>query len=101
MVHVEIFLGGETGEETVGARDSDGVVERFDTYKFESSNYYDIKYHFRSLDTWLQGVRKSFCSEHEWRDPLLDYNINKFSIFKVDSFDDGVIITYYYSSLFN
>jgi len=88
MVHVEIFLGGKTGEETIGARDSDGVVEIFDTYKFTSSNYYDIVYHFRSLDTWLQGIRKSHCSEHEWRDPLLDYNANKFSIFRVEEFED-------------
>ncbi len=91
MVHVDIYLGGETGKSTIGARDSDGVVSIFDTYEFESSNYYDIKYHFRSLDTWIQGIRKSYWSEHEWSDPLLDVNPNKFTIFKVDDLDDGVI----------
>jgi hypothetical protein len=58
MVHVEIFLGGETGEQTVAARERYGVVEIYDTYKFESENYYDIKYHFRSIDPWLQGKNK-------------------------------------------
>jgi hypothetical protein len=55
---VEIFLGGKTGEETVGARERFGVVEINDTYKFVSENYYDIKYHFRSIDTWLRGIHK-------------------------------------------
>ena len=58
LVHVEIFLGGKSGEETIAARDRDGVVSYFDTYQFESSNYFDIKYHFRSLDTWLMGIHK-------------------------------------------
>lgn len=58
MVHVEIFLGGQSGEETVAARDRFGVVEINETYKFTSENYYDIKYHFRSIDTWLRGIHK-------------------------------------------
>ena len=58
MVHVEIFLGGKTGEETVAARERYGVVEINDTYKFASSLYYDIKYHFKSIDAWLRGIHK-------------------------------------------
>lgn len=58
MVHVEIFLGGPTGEQTIGARWNNGVVSIFDSYKFVSKTYYDIKFHFRSIDTWLQGVCK-------------------------------------------
>ena len=60
-MHVEIFLGGETGEQTVGARERYGVVEIHDSYKFVSDNYYDINYHFRSIDTWLRGIHKYFC----------------------------------------
>ncbi len=55
MVHVEIFLGGETSEETISARKKDGVVSINDSYKFISENYFDIKYHFKSIDNWLNG----------------------------------------------
>jgi hypothetical protein len=58
MVHVEIFLGEKSGEDTVGARERFGVVEINETYKFTSENYFDIKYHFRSIDTWLRGIHK-------------------------------------------
>jgi NADH:ubiquinone oxidoreductase subunit 2 (subunit N) len=34
MVHVEIFTGGETGEQSIGARWQKGVVQFFDSYKF-------------------------------------------------------------------
>ena len=56
MVHVEIFYGGETGEQTIGARWFKGVVSIFNSYKFTSEKYYDIQYHFKSIDTWLQGI---------------------------------------------
>lgn len=85
LVHVEIFLGGEnTPERTIGARDRFGVVEYFDSCQFTSDNYYDIKYHFRSIDTWLRGIHKSYCDEHKWHDELLDNVSNKFSVFKID-----------------
>ena len=58
MVHVEIFLGGPTGEQTIGARYNKSVVSIFDSYKFVSKSYYDIKFYFRSIDTWLQGICK-------------------------------------------
>ena len=83
MTHVEIFLG--EGEKTIGSRDSDGTVEIFDTFQFMSEKYYNIKYHFKSIDTWLKGIHKSFCSEHKWHEAdtkLLDRDkVNKFSAF--------------------
>lgn len=66
LVHVEIYLG--EGEKTIGSRDSSGVVSIYDTFQFESSNYYNIQYHFKSIDTWLKGIHKSFCKVHRWTD---------------------------------
>eukprot|EP00002_Diphylleia_rotans_P037750 TRINITY_DN8472_c0_g1_i2.p1 TRINITY_DN8472_c0_g1~~TRINITY_DN8472_c0_g1_i2.p1 ORF type:complete len:234 (+),score=42.42 TRINITY_DN8472_c0_g1_i2:55-756(+) len=60
MVHVEVFIGGKTGEQTIGARLQKGVVQVFDSYRFSSSNYGDMKYHFCSIETWLDGVCKRF-----------------------------------------
>ena len=83
MTHVEIFLG--EGEKTIGSRDSDGTVDIFDTFQFMSEKYYNIKYHFKSIDTWLRGIHKSFCSEHKWHEAdfkLLDKDkVNKYSAF--------------------
>ena len=59
MVHVEIFVGGETGKESIGARRKGGVVQLFDDFRFESKRFYNTIYHFRSLDTWLDGVCES------------------------------------------
>ena len=64
VVHVEIYLG--EGEKTIGSRDSSGVVSIYDTFQFESETYYNIEYHFKSIDTWLRGIKKSFCKEHNW-----------------------------------
>jgi len=84
MVHVEIFLGGPTGEQTIGARYTNGVVSYFDSYKFNSKTYYDIKFYFRSLDTWLQGICKSACDEHLWLEDRDFYDSGKFSVFADD-----------------
>ena len=65
-VHVEIFLGGETGEATIGARFQKGVVSVFPSYKFESKSWTLIRHHFRSIDTWLDGQCVSHCTEHPW-----------------------------------
>lgn len=54
MVHVEIWMGD--GQKTLGARNQRGVVEIHDCYQFVSKGYGDMKYHFRSLETWLDGV---------------------------------------------
>jgi len=67
IVHVEVFIGGETGEATIGSRwskssPSEGKVRGVQihpSYKYESKNYEIVRYHFRSLDTWLQGVCRS------------------------------------------
>jgi hypothetical protein len=66
MVHVEIFLGGPTGEQSLGARWFKGAVQVFDSFKFVSTNYYDIKWHFKSIDLWLKGICTSQCNEHPW-----------------------------------
>jgi hypothetical protein len=67
MVHVEIFVGGETGSQSIGARRKNGVVQMFDTFRFESKRFYNTKHHFRSIDTWIDGICKSWCPDHEWR----------------------------------
>jgi hypothetical protein len=54
MVHVEIWLGD--GEKTLGARRQSGVVEVHESYNFVSKSYGDMKFYFKSIDTWLQGV---------------------------------------------
>ena len=63
MVHVEIFLGGES---TLGARLKRGVISIFPSYKFESASWTLVKVHFRSIDTWLNGQCVSHCTEHPW-----------------------------------
>ena len=72
MVHIEIFTGGETGEQTIGARWQKGVVQYFDSYAFVSKSYYNMKYHFKSLDTWLDGICRSHCKEHAWTSSNVD-----------------------------
>ena len=52
MVHVEIYMGEG---KSIGSRWQKGVIQIFDSYKFESTLYHSIKYHFRSLDAWLEG----------------------------------------------
>jgi hypothetical protein len=47
------------------------VVSVFPSYKFKSTTWDLVKYHFRSLDTWLDGVCKSCCAEHKWESDLL------------------------------
>jgi hypothetical protein len=67
-VHVEVFL---EGEKTVGARYQKGFVQIHDSYQFQSKNYHDIKYHYRSIDTWLEGTCRSHCSDHPWQLPVI------------------------------
>ena len=83
MTHVEIFLGD--GEKSLGSRNKTSTVKIFDSYKFKSEKYKHIEYHFKSIDTWLKGIHKSFCNEHKWHEGkilLLDKeNVNKYSAF--------------------
>ena len=86
LVHVEVWLG--EGHKTVGARWQKRFVEIHDSYQFESKSYHSMQYHFRSIDTWLQGICRrceplgvgrdgrvwttcslscSHCPEHAWQ----------------------------------
>lgn len=42
MVHIEVFLGGKTGEKTIGSRTSLGQVSYHDSYKFVGRKYHSI-----------------------------------------------------------
>eukprot|EP00349_Pseudokeronopsis_sp_Brazil_P005581 CAMPEP_0202962266 /NCGR_PEP_ID=MMETSP1396-20130829/6360_1 /ASSEMBLY_ACC=CAM_ASM_000872 /TAXON_ID= /ORGANISM="Pseudokeronopsis sp., Strain Brazil" /LENGTH=276 /DNA_ID=CAMNT_0049682715 /DNA_START=506 /DNA_END=1336 /DNA_ORIENTATION=- len=84
MVHVEIFTGGETGEQSIGARWQRGVVQYFDSYKFESKAYHSIQFYYRSIDTWLEGICRSFCQDHAWKSTKLHWAPGKHSIFSPD-----------------
>lgn len=65
MVHVEIYLGEG---KSIGARWHKGTIQVFDSYKFKTDNYYDIEFHYRSIDSWLEGKFVSNCKEHKWLD---------------------------------
>lgn len=84
MVHVEIFTGGETGEQSIGARWQRGVVQYFDSYKFTSTSYHSIVFHYKSLDTWLEGICKSHCDQHSWSSSNIMWAPGKKSIFSID-----------------
>lgn len=55
MTHVEIFIGGETGEAVIGSRERQKWVKEYDSYQFTSKNWKLLSYHFCKLDTWLEG----------------------------------------------
>lgn len=82
LVHVEIFLGGASGEETIGSRWNNGCVSIFPSYKFVSKLYYDVKHHYKSIETWLDGTLQNFCQEHHWVDKPLLLHPQQKSIFK-------------------
>ena len=67
MVHIEVFLGGKTGEKSIGSRTSLNQVSYHDSFRFVGRKYHSIEYHYKSLDTWLDGICKSWCPEHKWR----------------------------------
>lgn len=48
-VHVEIFLGGDSGEATIGSRYHKGCVSIFPSFKFKSTTWDLVQFHFRSL----------------------------------------------------
>lgn len=73
LVHVEVYLGGKTGEQSIGSRSCRGFVQVHDSFKFVSPAYHSVQYHFRSLETWLSGICKSWCAEHSWQ--LFRYSI--------------------------
>lgn len=90
MVHVEIFTGGETGEQSIGARWQKGAVKYFDSFKFSSTSYHSIQFHFRSLETWLDGICRSHCEQHKWSGDRLTWAPGKNSIFAMeDGYDEA------------
>lgn len=40
-----------------------------------------MTFHFKSIDAWLEGVCKSYCQEHAWRDDRDLWVPDKFSVF--------------------
>ncbi|GLC35452.1 hypothetical protein PLESTB_000205600 [Pleodorina starrii] len=56
MTHVEIFVGGSTGEATIGSRERYKWVMPYDSFRFESSRWKLIAHHFCSIDPWLDGL---------------------------------------------
>ncbi|XP_029433938.1 inactive polyglycylase TTLL10 isoform X3 [Rhinatrema bivittatum] len=68
IVHVEIWLGD--GLSSLGARWQKGKVQIFQSYKFVATSYGNMTYHFKSIETWLQGTCVSHCPEHKWGSAL-------------------------------
>ena len=87
IVHVEVFLGGgPEGKSVCGARWNKGVVQEFDSYSFAPKSWTLTKWHFCSIDTWLQGTCRSWHPEREWK--RRDWLPGKNSIFSGDV-DEG------------
>jgi hypothetical protein len=67
IVHVEVFIGGDSGEATIGSRWSKSNpaegkvrgVQIHPSYKYVSKNYDIKRFVFKSLDTWLNGTCRS------------------------------------------
>ena len=67
IVHVEVFLGGgPEGKSVCGARWNKGVIQEFESYEFAPKSWTLTRWHFCSIDTWLQGICRSFHPEREW-----------------------------------
>ena len=94
ITHVEIYLG--EGEKTIGSRERHGYVDTFDSFQFLSDRYYNIKYHFKSIDTWLKGIHKSFCPEHKWHEEKKKSNVSnkvsKYSAFYEEFIEEDINI---------
>ncbi|GIL75595.1 hypothetical protein Vretifemale_5344 [Volvox reticuliferus] len=56
MTHVEVFVGGPSGEATIGSRERYKWVMEYDSYRFESQRWKLLACHFCSIDTWLDGL---------------------------------------------
>ncbi|KAG9332757.1 hypothetical protein JZ751_014856 [Albula glossodonta] len=89
IVHVEVWLG--EGEKTVGARWHQGKVQEFPSYQFVSSSYGNMRYHFKSIETWLSGACVSHCRDHRWRLP--DDKHNGKSIFSSHHLDQQAVMS--------
>jgi hypothetical protein len=60
------------------------VVQYFDSYKFVSTAYHSIVCHYKSIDTWLEGICKSHCPQHSWSSANIQWAPGKKSIFAID-----------------
>ena len=67
MTHVEMYFPcGPHMCETIGSRHKKGCVQVHADFRFESQTYHSMQYHFCKIDTWLEGVCRSWCSQHRW-----------------------------------
>lgn len=67
LTHVEMFFPcGPERTQTIGSRHKTGCVQVHQDFRFESKTYHSMQYHFRKIDTWLQGECRSFCPQHRW-----------------------------------
>ena len=75
-MHVEVYLGDN---KTIGARFRKGTVCIHEHYSFVSTSYYNIRITFKSIETWLDGICRSFCSIHPWGDirTVKDFKLKK------------------------
>jgi len=75
LVHVEVFMGGATGEATVGSRFDPETcavagVSRFDSFRsFRGHGNHSHRVIFRSIDPWLDGVARNCCPTCRWAEP--------------------------------
>lgn len=60
------------------------MVQFFDSYKFTSTAYHSMVYHYKSLEPWLEGVCKSHCSQHNWSASNMQWAPGKKSVFSID-----------------
>lgn len=60
------------------------MVQYFDSYKFDSTSYHSMVYHYKSIDTWLEGICKSHCPQHSWSSANMQWAPGKKSIFNID-----------------
>ncbi|XP_046559189.1 uncharacterized protein LOC124268204 isoform X2 [Haliotis rubra] len=71
--------GSGEGEKTIGARWNNGKVKVFDSYRFSAKSFHSERYYFKSIDTWLMGICKSYCPQHPWK--RTKYKPSKKSVF--------------------
>jgi len=79
MVHVEIFLGGETGTQMLGSRWKRGRVGLFDTFEFKGRSWRDPTMYFCSIEPWLRGECRPRV--HTWGKQNLEWCADRRSIF--------------------
>jgi len=96
MVHVEVFIGGETGEATIGSRwaknnPEEGKVRGVQihpSYKYVSKKYEIHRFIFKSISTWLHGTCKSTSYPDSATKSLAPLSCGGKSIFE-DAESDG------------